>query len=168
MDEMELRPVPDWRTIPRMLRDQAAHHPDVEVVASEDTSITVSSLARQASEVARALMALGVNAGDRVSVWAPNTPEWVVAAYGIWDAGGIIAPLSTRFKGIEAGAMLRKVGAKVLFVAEGFMGTSYLDMLAEVRGTLPELEHVVVLGSAGARDGALAWDEFLAGGSAVS
>ncbi|WP_395108715.1 AMP-binding protein [Actinomadura sp. SCN-SB] len=169
MEERELRPVPDWHTIPRMLRDQAARHGDVEVVVSDGATLTLSELARKASEVARALMALGVTPGDRVSVWAPNTPDWVVAAYGIWDAGAIIAPLSTRFKGIEAGAMLQRVGAKVLLVAEGFMGTSYLDMLAEVRDTLPELEHVVVLGDADpGTSRALRWDDFAAGASSIS
>ncbi|GAA3949874.1 FadD3 family acyl-CoA ligase [Actinomadura viridis] len=166
---MELRPVPGWRTIPRMLRDQAAHHGDAEVVVSGDVRLTLAELAERASEVARALMALGVAPGDRVAVWAPNTPDWVVAAYGIWDAGAIIAPLSTRFKGLEAGGLLRKVGARVLLVAEGFMGTSYLDMLAGERGSLPDLEHVVILGTAvPARSGALGWAEFLAGGSAVA
>ncbi|GAA2447512.1 FadD3 family acyl-CoA ligase [Actinomadura vinacea] len=165
---MELQPVPDWGTIPRMLRDQAARHGDAEVVASGGTTLTLASLARQAGEVARALMALGVEKGDRVAVWAPNTPDWVVAAYGIWDAGAIVTPLSTRFKGIEAAELLRKAGAKALLLAEGFMGTSYLDILAEERHSLLELDHVVVLGGPAPAADAIGWDEFRANGSRVS
>jgi acyl-CoA synthetase (AMP-forming)/AMP-acid ligase II len=154
---MELQQVPDWGTIPRMLRDQAAGHGEVEVVVSGDTRLTLAELARQASEVARALMALGVTPGDRVAIWAPNSPEWVVCAYGLWDTGAVVAPLSTRFKGIEAGEFLRKVGATVLFVAEGFMDTSYLGMLAEAWGPaaderpfakLPDLEYVIAIDGA--------------------
>ncbi|GAA2575283.1 AMP-binding protein [Actinomadura fulvescens] len=165
---MDLQPVPGWGTIPRMLRDQAANHGDAEVVVAGDTRLTLAGLAHAASEVARGLMALGVARGDRVAVWAPNTPGWVVAAYGIWDAGAIITPLSTRFKGIEAADLLRKVGAKVLLVAEGFMDTSYLAMLDGA--DLPELGHTVVLenGPSGTRPGVLSWQEFLAGGEAVS
>ncbi|MFC7566962.1 AMP-binding protein [Actinomadura namibiensis] len=140
---MELQPVPAWGTIPRMLRDQAGRHPDVAAVVAGDTRLTLAELARRARRTARALIALGVAPGDRVAVWAPNTPEWVVAAYGIWDAGGVIAPLSTRFKGIEAAGLLRATGARVLLVAEGFMGVSYLDMIADA--DLPELEHTVLL-----------------------
>jgi acyl-CoA synthetase (AMP-forming)/AMP-acid ligase II len=165
---MEVQPVPDWRTIPRMLRDQAARHGDAEVVASGDTTLTLAALARRAGEAARALIALGVEPGDRVAVWAPNTPDWVVAAYGVWDAGAIITPLSTRFKGIEAAGLLRKTGAKVLLVAEGFMGTSYLGLLAGERGSLPDLRHVVVLGGPAVGQGvAMGWDEFLAAGADV-
>ena len=164
---MEVHPVPDWRTIPRMLRDRASRHGDAEVVVSGDTALTLADLARRAGEVARALIALGVEPGDRVAVWAPNTPDWVVAAYGIWDAGAIVTPLSTRFKGIEAAGTLRRAGAKVLLVAEGFEGVSYLDVLAEERDSLPELRHVVVLGGPAPAADATGWEEFLAAGGAV-
>ncbi|MEU5878362.1 AMP-binding protein [Spirillospora sp. NPDC047279] len=195
---MDVQPVPGWGTIPRMVRDQAANHGDVEVVVAGDTRLTLAGLAHAAAEVARGLMALGVAPGDRVAVWAPNTPEWVVTAYGVWDAGAIITPLSTRFKGIEAADLLTKVGAKVLIVAEGFMDTSYLGMLGDTAGDpadgrpfggLPGLERVVVLGNGpfaepsgepsaarplegsagrGLRDGVVSWQEFLTGGEAVS
>lgn len=177
---MDLQAVPAWGTIPRMLRDQASGHGGVEVVVSGDTRLTLSALASAAAETARALMALGVAPGDRVAVWAPNSPEWVVAAYGIWDTGATIAPLSTRFKGLEAAELLAKVGAKVLLVAEGFMDTSYLAMLADTAGApdgarpyagLPDLSHVVVLGDAAVppgRPGVLSWADFVAGGAAVT
>jgi HIP---CoA ligase len=178
---MEPRQVPDWGTIPRMLREQAAGHGDVEVVSVGDARLTLAELARRAGEVARGLMALGVSPGDRIAIWAPNSAEWVVTAYGLWDAGAVVAPLSTRFKGIEAGEFLRKVGASVLFVAEGFMGTSHLGMLSEAWGpasagrpfaALPGLEHVITFAGgaesgAPARPGVFAWDGFTAGGSAV-
>ncbi|MQY02865.1 AMP-binding protein [Actinomadura macrotermitis] len=163
---MEVQPVPAWGTIPRMLRDQASGHPDVEVVVAGPVRLTLAELAARAGEVARALIALGVSPGDRVAVWGPNDPDWVVAAYGIWDAGAVIAPLSTRFKGLEAAGLLRKTGAKVLLAAEGFMGASYLEMIEDAE--LPDLQHRVVLGGGPAPSGALGWADFLAGGAAVS
>src|SRR5258708_14710068 len=114
---MELQPVPNWGTIPRMLRDQVANHPGAEVVqgrslSGDPVTLTLADLVGQAAQVARGLMALGVEAGDRVAIWAPNAPEWVVTAYGLWDAGAAVAPLSPRFKGIEAAGLLRKTEAK--------------------------------------------------------
>jgi HIP---CoA ligase len=153
--------VPDWRTIPRMLRDQAARHPDAVVVADAGGSLTVAELRERAAAVARGLLALGVERGDRVAVWAPNTADWVVTAYGIWDAGAIITPLSTRFRGIEASAMLAKTRASVLFVADGFMGTSYSSLLTEA------VPHVV--GMPGAESSsAQPFEEFLAAGTRAS
>jgi acyl-CoA synthetase (AMP-forming)/AMP-acid ligase II len=178
-----LQPVPNWGTIPRMLRDQAANHPGTEVVqgrslSGEPVTLTLADLAGKAAEVARGLLALGIETGDRVAIWAPNAPEWVVTAYGLWDAGAVVAPLSTRFKGIEAAELLRKTGARVLFVAEGFMGTSYLDLLADAGGEpaadrpyagLPDLEYVVSYGHAGraGRHRVLTWEAFLSGGAAA-
>jgi acyl-CoA synthetase (AMP-forming)/AMP-acid ligase II len=153
---MELQPVPNWTSIPRMLRAQASAHPSDVVVADGPVSLTLAELRARASEVARSLIALGARPGDRVAIWAPNSADWVVTAYGLWDAGAVVAPVSTRFKGLEATELLRKVEATVLFVAEGFMGTSYLELL----GDLPSLRHVITYDEA-------SWEEFLARGASV-
>jgi acyl-CoA synthetase (AMP-forming)/AMP-acid ligase II len=150
--------VPGWETIPRMLRAQAAAHPDALAVKDGDTTLTVAALAAQAGQVARALAAVGVQPGDRVAVWAPNCWQWVVTAFGIWDAGAIIVPLSTRYKGAEAGTVLTNTGARVLIAAGSFLGVSYLDLL----DGHADLAHVVLFDGP-ARPDALSWEDFLAG-----
>jgi acyl-CoA synthetase (AMP-forming)/AMP-acid ligase II len=181
-----VEPVPDWGTIPRMLRDQATRHPGAVVVADGGTTLTLRELRKRAGQVARALIALGIGPGDRVAVQAPNSAAWVVVAFGIWDAGAIVVPLSTRFRGIEAAEMLVKTGARALFAAEGFLGVSYLGLLQETCGgvadgrpfrDLPDLRHAILLsGEAGgtARRAsawpypALSYGAFLAGGDGVA
>ncbi|WP_019634046.1 AMP-binding protein [Actinomadura atramentaria] len=193
---MEMRPVPGWGTIPRMLRDRADRYGDAVVVAADGVRLTLAGLRARARDVARALLAAGAVPGDRVALWAPNTPDWVVAAFGVWDAGAIVTPVSTRFRGLEAAAQLRATGARILLVAEGFMDTSYLSMLAAATGgpdfpELPDLRHVVLLnnatrpgsatrpnsaigtggadgtGGAGRVVGVIGWDSFLADGARV-
>jgi acyl-CoA synthetase (AMP-forming)/AMP-acid ligase II len=166
-----------------MLRDMAARHGAAEVVrevgggAAPATSLTLADLAGRAADVARGLIALGIEPGDRVAVWAPNTPDWVVMTYGLWDAGAVVAPLSIRYKGVEAAEFLRKAGAKVLFVAAGEQGAGCLRMLADAGGgpdagrpcrDLPVLERVISPGPVLAGPGALSWEEFIAGGAAVA
>jgi long-chain acyl-CoA synthetase len=166
-----------------MLRDMAARHGAAEVVrevggaAAPATSLTLTDLAGRAADVARGLIALGIEPRDRVAVWAPNTPDWVVLAYGLWDAGAVVAPLSIRYKGVEAAEFLRKAGAKVLFVAAGEQGAGCLRMLADAAGgpdagrpcrDLPVLERVISPGPVLAGPGALSWEEFIAGGAAVA
>ena len=60
---------------------------------------------------ARRSLASGIEPGDRVAVWAPNSLEWIVAALGVTTAGGVLVPINTRFKGAEAAYVLARSGA---------------------------------------------------------
>jgi acyl-CoA synthetase (AMP-forming)/AMP-acid ligase II len=139
---MDMTPVPAWGTIPRMLRDQADRHGDTVVARDDRRTLTMAGLRDGAARVARSLIAAGVEAGDRVAIWAPNRVSWVEVAYGVWDAGAIIVPLSTRFRGIEAAHVLAGTEASALFVEDGFLGTRYLDLLGDAAPatvvTMPE------------------------------
>ncbi|GIH91864.1 acyl-CoA synthetase [Planobispora siamensis] len=145
--------VPDWGTIPRMLRDQAAGHPSDIVVADGEVRMSLAELRTRAGAVARGLIGLGVEAGDRVAIWGVNDLQWVLAAFGVWDAGAVVVPLSSRYKGIEAVELLRKTSASVLITGAGPDGTVLADLLAGAAGGpargrpvagLPALGHVVV------------------------
>jgi acyl-CoA synthetase (AMP-forming)/AMP-acid ligase II len=117
-------------------------------------------------EAARAFIALGVEPGDRVAIWAPNTWEWVVALGGLHTAGAVLVPLNTRFKGQEAAYILQKSGAKVLLTVTDFLGTDYVELLEPQRANLPTLEHVVVIrGHASRHD--LGWADFVGRGQSV-
>ena len=91
--------------------------------------VTYSELAERAVRATRAVMAAGVEPGDRVAIWAPNTLEFIVAALGILGAGAWLVPVNTRFKGDEAAYVLRKSGARVLFTVDGFLGIDYVELL---------------------------------------
>ena len=97
--------------------------------------MTVSAASLDAS---RAFIAAGIEPGDRVGVWAPNIYEWVVAAIGLQGAGGVLVPLNTRMKGSEAGYILRKSRARMLFTMGEFLGTNYIALLEGQE--LPDLE----------------------------
>ncbi|MFI7639487.1 AMP-binding protein [Nonomuraea sp. NPDC049400] len=132
-----MAPMPDWGTLPRMLRDQAANHPEATVVADGGTRMTLSELRAGATKIARGLIALGVAPGDRVALWGLNSAFWVRHAFGIWDAGAVIVPLSSRYKGIEAAQLIEKTGAKVLITGAGPSATPLADLLPP----LPGLQH---------------------------
>ncbi|MER6944737.1 AMP-binding protein [Nonomuraea sp. NPDC000554] len=140
-------PMPDWGTLPRMLRDQADRHPDATVVEDGGLRLTMAGLRESAAGIARGLIALGVRPGDRVALWGVNDPYWVAHALGIWDAGGVLVPLSSRYKGIEAAGLIARTGAEMLLTGEGHGGT----VLAGLLPPLPALRHVIV--PDGLRDG---------------
>lgn len=92
---------------------------------------------------ASAFLVRGVSRGDRIAIWAPNGREWIVAAIGAMTAGAAIVPLNTRLKGREAGDILRRTNARMLFTVEAFLGIDYRALL--VAEALPALAETVLL-----------------------
>jgi len=156
-----------WPSIPAMVRDAAQRFDAAEAVVDGDRRITFAALWERVRGAARALVAAGIEPGDRVAVWAPNSLEWIVAALGVTSAGGVLVPINTRFKGAEAAYVLGRSGARVLCTVRGFLDTDYPALLADAGVDLPALEHTVLLtGDADATT--VSWDELVARGDAVS
>ena len=93
--------------------------------------MSYADLAVQVRTMARALMSAGVQAGDRVAVWLPNTAHWLIAALGAHSAGASLVPMNTRYTGYEALDVLQRTGARVLFLPDRFLGLDYLAALRD-------------------------------------
>lgn len=126
----EVDPLP-YATFPEMLRDVAQRHPEREAVVDGERRLLFPELLCEAQRVAHGLRSLGVEPGDRVAVWASNEWRWVVMAWGIWELGAVIVPLSTRWKAAEVAPILTKTEAKVLVAAGEAVGAPLLGALAE-------------------------------------
>ncbi|ADP82753.1 FadD3 family acyl-CoA ligase [Pseudofrankia inefficax] len=131
-------------TIPAVLDRAARRWPADEALVDGATRLTFAQLAAAADEAARALVASGVEPGDRVSIWAPNGHRWMVAALGIYRAGATLVPVNSRFKAGEAAGLLRATGAKILFTVTDFLATDYAAAI-HAEPDLPALGEVVVL-----------------------
>jgi acyl-CoA synthetase (AMP-forming)/AMP-acid ligase II len=131
-------------------------------VAIEDGPIrlTYAELAEQARTFGAALAASGIEPGDRVAVWAFNCSEWVVALLGLSQAGAVLVPINTRFKGGEAADILGRSRARLLVTVTDFLGTDYVSMLRATGSDLPDLKTIVVARGPVA-DGAESWESFM-------
>jgi acyl-CoA synthetase (AMP-forming)/AMP-acid ligase II len=166
--------VPSPATMPAALRRAAELHGDIDAISDYATvpgepgtvRLTYRELAEQAEAATRAFMAAGIEVGDKVAIWAHNVREWVIAAVGIHGAGGVVVPLNTRYKGLEAYDVLTRSHAKLLVGVEEFVGNRYVDMLREEAGDRP-LPPIVLL-RGGPVEGTTSWSDFLATGSAVT
>src|SRR6202042_1550144 len=139
--------------------DAAAQFADLVAVRDGSTSLTYAELAAAAGEFGAALVASGVEPGDRVAIWCGNCAEWTVAALGLFAAGAVLVPVNTRFKGAEAAVILSRSGARVLVTDTDFIGTDYVAMLEGAGIALPALETIVIArGTASGR--AVAWRDF--------
>ncbi|MGV9412062.1 AMP-binding protein [Nocardia sp. NPDC003693] len=157
-------------TIPALVADRARRYPDAVAIAGPTGRVTYAELAEQAAAVTRAAIASGLETGDRVGMWAPNTDRWIVAALGLLGAGATLVPISTRFKGPEAADILARARAKAVCTVQEFLGNDYPGMLAAA-GPLPDLEHLILLDDAPG-DTAADWDTsswagFLAPGQVI-
>ncbi|MCQ4080672.1 FadD3 family acyl-CoA ligase [Streptomyces sp. RB6PN25] len=174
----------EFGTIPRLVREAARRYGMREAVVDGRTRISYAELGERVERAAAACIAAGLQSGDRVAVWAPNTLDWVVAALGAVSAGGVLVPLNTRIKGAEAAYVLQRTRAAMLFVTGTFLGTSYVASLRRAAGTdsgrgvgrgsgpgplpgLPHLREVVVLADDAPED-FRSWTEFLSSGQRVS
>ena len=150
----------EWGTLPGLVEDAAARFGEAEAVVDGDgpggTTIRWSfdRLAEEVATATRAVMANGIEPGDRVAIWAPNCAEWIVGRARVpWVRGPCSSRSTPATRAAEAAYILRASGARLLFTVQGFLGTDYPALLDEaVAGparALPALEQVVVLRSDG-------------------
>lgn len=142
-------------TLPEVIAHVAARYGSTPFIMGEDGArISFAQYKERVDGLARALIAHGVAHGERVAIWAPNSPEWMIAAAAAESIGAIMVPVNTRFKGGEALYILAKTRAKILFTVTGFLGNDYAAMLVQAGGgagetgpvrDLPGLSHIVAL-----------------------
>ena len=150
----------DPRTVPAALDRFADQLPTQDALITDDRSFTAAALRNAVHRAAAALITLGVQPGDRVAIWSPNTWHWVVACLAIHHAGAAMVPLNTRYTAAEASDILARSEAPVLFAMGRFLGN---DRAADLdRDALPALRHIVRIPIDEA-DGT--WDEFIERGS---
>ncbi|GAB0105237.1 3-((3aS,4S,7aS)-7a-methyl-1,5-dioxo-octahydro-1H- inden-4-yl)propanoate--CoA ligase FadD3 [Nocardia sp. JMUB6875] len=124
------------QTTPLALHEAATLYGDAPAVGDGAVRLSWSQLLDSVRETARALIARGIQRGDRIAIWAPNTHHWVTAVLATHYVGAAVVPLNTRYVAAEAVDVLSRVNAKALFIAGEFLGR---DRLAELRAAAPDL-----------------------------
>ncbi|MGW0637993.1 FadD3 family acyl-CoA ligase [Nocardia salmonicida] len=114
-----------WETIPQMVLSAGDRFGDAEAIVDGPLRLSFTDLADRVRRAAGAFVAAGIEKGDRAAIWAPNSAEWIIAAFGLVTAGGVLVPINTRFKAEEAADVVRRSGAELLLVQQGFLGTEY-------------------------------------------
>ncbi len=114
-----------WQTIPEMVLSAGDRFGDAEAVVDGPLRLTFTEVVKRILCAAGAFADLGVGKGERVAVWAPNSAEWIIAAFGLLTAGGVLVPVNTRFKTDEATDIIARSGAKVVLVQKGFLDQDY-------------------------------------------
>ena len=118
---------------------------------------TWSELRTAVDEVAAALLAEGVQKGDRVAIWAPNCAEWVLVQFATATVGAILVTVNPAYRLHELKYVLQQSTVRMVVATPTSGGSDYAAMLAAVTPEVPSVQRVVLIGTDG-------WSEFVAAG----
>ncbi len=132
----------------------AAAHPDTEALVdvAAGQRWTYAELDAEIDVVARGLMALGVEKGDRVGIWAPNCAAWTIVQYATAKIGAILVNINPAYRTHELSYVLNQSGVRTLLAASAFKTSNYRAMIEQVRPQTPDLTDVLFVDDAD-------WDE---------
>ena len=149
-------------TIPQNLARTVAAHGGRDALVSVEQGLryTYDEFAEEVDRVARALMAIGVAAGDRVGIWSPNVAEWVLVQYATARMGAILVTINPAYRSSELEYVLNQSGISVLVAVESFLAGDYRSMIDEVWDRVPA-GRVIYMHTGD-------WDELLGAAEAVS
>jgi fatty-acyl-CoA synthase len=135
-------------TIGANLDRAVAAHPDREALVDcpSGRRWTYAELADAVDRLAAGLLADGVAKGDRVGIWAPNCPEWVLVQYATARIGAILVNINPAYRVHELEYVLRQSGISVLVSFTAYKTSDYRQMVEQVRGACPDLRTVVYIG----------------------
>lgn len=132
-------------TLGELFDQRAAELPDKEALVYNypelglNLRLTYGQYRDTVNQLAKGLMAMGVEKGDHVAVWGTNVPEWIFLQMALAKIGGVIVTVNTNYRSAEIEYVLRQGDIKTLFLIEEFRGNNYLDSLYSVA---PELKNI--------------------------
>ncbi|MEO5609991.1 MAG: AMP-binding protein [Ornithinibacter sp.] len=151
------------QTIGANLDATVARFPDREALVdrAQGLRMTYAELGAEVDRLARGLIDVGLEKGDRVGIWAPNCAQWTLTQLATAKVGAILVNINPAYRSHEVTYVLRQAGIAMVVVAESFKGSDYPAMVEGARAECPALEHVVVIGQQ-------SWTDLLARADAVS
>jgi fatty-acyl-CoA synthase len=169
-------------TVGQLFDDCANRFPDSDalVVGHQGIRWTWHRLREEVDRFAAGLVALGLEPGDRIGIWAPNMAEWAVTQFATAKAGLILVNINPGYRLPELEFALNQVGAKALITVPSFKTSDYVamleELLPELKGAVPgkleaarvpSLRWIIRLGE-GRSAGTVTWDDVMARSDAAA
>ena len=119
------------------------------VVKHQDVRWSWGELGRRVDDLAAGLLSLGLERGDRIGIWAPNTSEWTLTQFATAKAGLVLVNVNPAYRRAELEYAMNKVECKALVLAPALKTSNYLEIVADLvkDRKLPHLRHIIRLGS---------------------
>jgi fatty-acyl-CoA synthase len=132
-------------TIGASFEQTVARVPDSEALVSchQDVRYTYAELNDAVDLLATGMLRAGLQQGDRIGVWGPNRAEWTLTQYATAKLGVILVNINPAYRTNELEYALGQSGCRWIIAAPELKGSSFVDMVAEVRPNLPALERAI-------------------------
>ena len=150
------------KTIGQMLNEVAKKVPNREALVHTEVNLryNYSLLLWEVDRAAKGLIKMGIEPGDRVALWAPNIPEWIVAQLALNKIGAVFVPVDPGAGPEELQFLLEQSESKAIVMARGLEDAEYIDLILEARDHVHSLEHVILMARESQPDMVL-WTELL-------
>lgn len=175
--------MPEWfqkQTVGDLPASAAARFGERSALWFGEQHWTYRQLSDAVDAVAKSLMALGIERGDKISLWANNRPEWIFLMFAAAKVGAVLVPINTRFRTEDFSYTVRQSDSRLLLAVDRSGPIDYRSMIEDVITPahragptsircpdLPMLDHVVMITDAHC-PGFFNWPDFLAAGAAIS
>ncbi|WP_178916171.1 class I adenylate-forming enzyme family protein [Natronomonas gomsonensis] len=136
------------------IEQRAAEMPDATAIGFRGQELSYGEFWSQTGRFAKALADSGVEPGDRVGVYLPNLPQYVIAFHGILRAGGIVVPMNPQYKSREISHLLGDSGATAV--------VALADLVPQVQEVQDDTDVHTIVSVGGDTEGAVEFDDFLA------
>jgi fatty-acyl-CoA synthase len=153
---------------------------DALVHVEHDVRYTYAELRAECDRVAKGLLALGVQKGEHIGIWATNYPEWVVAQFASAKIGAVLVTVNPAYRTHELDYLLKQSDAATLMLIGSFKTSDYVGMINELIPELrdaepgaleaarfPQLKRVIFIGKQN-HPGMVSWGELAKLGEGVS
>ena len=160
----------------------ASKHPHKEALINEDSTIryTYEEFNKYVNSAAKVLLKLGVQKGEKVTIWSKNSPEWIISQIAISRTGAVMVPFNSHEKELMISRLLKYSDTSVLIMMEGVHDKENIEMLYEICPGLcksdpenldlrdyPSLKNVIVI-SEQTYPGTLSWNNIINEGEEYS
>ncbi|MHB8917577.1 MAG: class I adenylate-forming enzyme family protein [Desulfocucumaceae bacterium] len=143
----------------KMIETNSKRIPGWPAVISEDRQLTWAEFNLRVSRIGSALRRLGVKKGDRVAIYLPNSPEYLIAYFAVARVGAVAVPFNIMYRSAEIQYIINNSGARILVAASAETGANVVGIMDR----LPTLEHLICVGENPVA-GALPFSDLLAEG----
>ena len=157
------------KTIGGLLEEIAAAYPQQDAIIQSEMGVRYNfkRLSREIDRSARGFIKIGINAGDKVALWANNSPEWLLSFLGITKIGAITVPIDPNATTENLHFILAQSECRGLIISGGTENRKTEEMALDAKKQISALQFIIVLGDASAEE-MTPWDDFLALAAEVS